>query len=187
LPPRNPEDTPSDELLRQIIDVEPSSDGKMHYRPCRIVLRDGRDRDFVYVQETHEYVRYWKASQEVEERKEFIALDEVEVVEESPSRLPVDIANRIYSAGETGMGYFVFYLALSDGSEVPCLTGGAVDFLKLPADVSLDKVGDVRMGEKKLRRPRDAYAPTERYAWCLYSLPDRGLWPRIKRRILLSR
>jgi hypothetical protein len=176
----NPLEAPSPKLLRQILSIEPSVDGKLKYRPCLVTLRDGRRRDFVYVQEVEEYLRYWGVLPDDDEGKRSVDFREVVAVEESPNRLPVDIANRLYDRGESGMGYYTFTLILQDGSEIVCLTGGAVDFVELPQGVSVGDVTGVSHIGWRERLSEGGYAETAPYAWCLYSAPNRSPWSRLK-------
>jgi hypothetical protein len=57
------------------------------------------------------------------------------------------------------------------GIEVPCLTGNAVDFLDLPAELDPRSAVNVRIGEPFLEE--DQYrGTTADYAWCLYENGD---------------
>jgi hypothetical protein len=49
----------SEGLFRQLLEVEPSRDGEMEYRPCRVRLTDGQTLDRVYVSDATKYLGTW--------------------------------------------------------------------------------------------------------------------------------
>ena len=120
------------ELLRKIETVERSVDRKMKYRPCLVTLRNCRTVDLVYVQEVGDYSMLLGRVANGRRAQADCRFSRRRGGYRSPSRFPAGIANRIYRAGESGMGYYVFTLVFGDRSEVPCFTGDAVDFVKLP-------------------------------------------------------
>jgi hypothetical protein len=160
----------TDELRAQLERVTPSVDGGFEYRPCRVRLASGEVRDFVYVVEADSYIRAWGVWPGEDDAKDEVSMADVAAVEESPHRLPADLANKLYEWGESGMGYTVFTVVLRDGRRLPRVTGNAVDFPALPDGVTTSDIADV------LREGRDAFrhrAPgadegTAPYAWCLY-------------------
>jgi hypothetical protein len=152
-------------LRRQLEAVPPSVDSGLAYRPCTVALRDGSFRDFVYVQEVGAWASRWIGKGLIPERR--MTVDEVTSVAESRRRLPIAIANQLYDVGETGMGYYVFTLVFDDGREVPCLTGGAVDFIDLPDELDPARVVDVRVGVPTIELSK--YANAADYLWCFYS------------------
>jgi hypothetical protein len=161
----------SHEVRRQLERITPSFDGVCEYRPCRVRLGSGRMRDFVYVVEAEPYMRAWGVWPEDDEAKVSIAMGDVVEVQESPNRLPVELANKLYDAGESAMGSTVFTAVLRDGRRLTYATGNAVDFPSLPPGVEGGDIVDVVLGEGgdtfRDRRPaaRETSAP---YAWCLY-------------------
>lgn len=90
-------------------------------------------------------------------------------IADSPTRLPPALANRLYAAGKSGMGYCVFTLVLADGRKIPCRTGNAVDFPALSEGVTMQMVKDVlpHQGRDALGRAGGPEAPS--YFWCLYT------------------
>jgi hypothetical protein len=136
------------------------------------MLGDGTTRDHVYIQAVEVWFPLWGVLPDDDPGKESVPLGDVVSIAESPSRLPVPIANRIYAAGETGMGYQLFTLIFDDGAELPCLTGNAVDFVALPDHLDVRRVADVQVGVPH-GLPVTDYARTAQYAWCLYS-DERG-------------
>tara|TARA_B100001179_G_C18338623_1_gene295540 strand:+ start:57 stop:563 length:507 start_codon:yes stop_codon:yes gene_type:complete len=151
------------ELRNRLSQIEPT---QAIYYPALVTLRTGELRDAVYLCPAAQWFEKWGVWPEEDTGKKSVPLEEVADLEESPSRLPRELAETIYAAGESGMGYHLFQLTFRDGSVVSFGTGNAVDFLDLPPD----------------RSPRDIVAvtphagredPTKRcaldYAWCLFS------------------
>jgi hypothetical protein len=160
----------SEELFRQLLEVEPSRDGEMEYRPCRVHLKDGRTLDGVYIADAAKYVALWGIWPEFDSHKRSVSVDDVVKIEESPIRIPAHLANKMYEAGESAMGGCFFTLVLDDGRRVPCATGNAVDFLELPADVTPGMMVDLLPHEG--REAREPVRGAD-YFWCLYRPPDR--------------
>jgi hypothetical protein len=158
------------DLLAQVEAVTPSTDGRLLYRPCRVTLKDGRVVDRVYVQEAWTWKGTWGMWPEDYSVKVSISIDDVVRIEESPSRIAPDLANRILAAGETSMGGTRFTLVLRDGRRVNVSTGNAVDFPGLPDGVAAGDVVDVIPHEHA--GTTDAATDDPAYWWCLYSLPD---------------
>jgi hypothetical protein len=157
------------DLLAQVEAVTPSTDGRLLYRPCRVTLGDGRVVDRVYVQEAWTWKGTWGMWPEDYRVKVSISIDDVVRIEESPSRIAPDLANRVLAAGETSMGGTRFTLVLRDGRRVNVSTGNAVDFPGLPDGVVAGDVVDVILYEHA--GTTDAAMPDPAYWWCLYSLP----------------
>ena len=118
--------TPSQQ--RQLAKVETTTDDICQYAPCRVTLASGVVVDRVYVVDVGPYSRKWGIDPTLDKGKRSIAVEHVVRIESSPSRLPASLANKLYAAGESGMGYTIFVVVMRDGSRLPFLTGGAVDF-----------------------------------------------------------
>ena len=155
-----------DRLYEQLVKVEPSTDGMVEYRPCRVQLKDGRIFDRVYVVECRSYVRAWGVWPDQDPNKRSIRIEDVIAIEESPVRMPAHLANKMYAAGESGMGYCVFVLVLRDGRRLPYMTGNAVDFPDLPEGVTTDAIADL-LPHARERQP-GYYRRSAEYYWCLY-------------------
>ena len=154
------------ELTPQLEDVEPSVDDTYEYRPCRVKLADGGWRDRVYVGEAFRYIQrslIWPWNARV---NRYIPLDNVSAIESSPTRIPANLASKIYSAGESGMGYCIFTLITDIGRRIPRLTGNAVDWIDLPSGIEPHNLVDVLPHEG----PRDERLTQSGppYSWCLY-------------------
>jgi hypothetical protein len=152
-------------LLRQLDAIEPSHDSGLEYRPCLVTLRDGRKIDCVYVLPFDAYIRAWGATPEQDQAKASLLIDDVVAITESPSRLPARLADRIYRAGETGMGYCTFSLKFRDGSEQRYTTGNAVDFVAMPQGQAPNDVVDVVTHNAPWST--DDWT-TLQYHWCLF-------------------
>ena len=114
----------SADLYRQIQKILPSGDGRQEsYRPARVVLRDGKQLDYVCMIEASSYIQTWGVWPEDDSGKEQVSFDDIVSIEESSSRLPPAIANKLYKAGESGMGYCIFTLVFDDGTEQVCTSG----------------------------------------------------------------
>ncbi len=171
---RYPPITP--ELRAQLMAVVPSGCNGEDMRPCQVTLVDGRVVDRVYVMEQGMYITWWGVWPEDDRGKQSLPIDQVTRIEESPSRLPVAIANTLYEAGESGMGYCIFTLVLRNGHRLPYVTGNAVDFVDLPPGVRPADVVRVlpHVGRKHFTSHRmPPHSQGAAYFWCLYSeAPD---------------
>ena len=154
----------SKELTAQLFRVEPSHDQYLDYFPCQVTLRSGEIVDRVYLVKHQPYIRAWGVTPEEDSAKKSVLVEDVVSIAESPSRLPPRIADKLYAAGESGMGYCVFTLTLRDGRRVKCVTGNAVDFVTLPGDAGPADVVDAELHT----RPHTDAVPGPDYFWCLY-------------------
>lgn len=136
------------------------------YRPCLVTLTDGRIMDRVYVQEERAYFRTWGIWPEDDRGKWSLPIEDVLIIEKSPTRLPARIANEIYDAGESGMGFCIFTLIFADGQRQAYGAGGAVDFVIYPPGKSPDDIVAVLPHEGR-SNPEIVGVPD--YFWCLYS------------------
>ncbi|MCW9707425.1 hypothetical protein [Fodinibius salsisoli] len=154
------------ELERQLDKISPSFDRDLAYKPCLVHLdTDNKVVDRVYVINAEDYIKHWGVWPENDRGKNYINISRVIKIAESPSRLPAEIANEIYQAGESGMGYSVFTLKFTDGTSKAYVTGNAVDFIDYPEGKSAD---DILSVEPHVGRERAVQSRT-RYFWCLYS------------------
>lgn len=156
------------DLWVQLQGVAPSRDRDFEYRPCRVRLRTGEWRDRVYVVEAMPYIRYWGVWPWEDRGKHYVALEDVADIEESPTRMPRNLASRLYAAGESGMGYFIFKIVLADGRQVACLTGGAVEWVDLPAGIAAEDIAAVIPHGGREEEARGEISRGAAYAWCLY-------------------
>lgn len=125
----------------------------------------------MYIVEADPYKQLWGIWPEQDPAMRSIAIEEVHVIEESPHRLPAQLATKLYADDETGPGYFEYTAVLADGTMIPCLTGGALDFPLLPDGVSGNAiVGVIRGSSNPAWRDRAAAfnQASPEYAWCLY-------------------
>ena len=153
----------SADLLDHVLDVEPSRDAWLTYRPCRVVLRDGAIHERVVFAEARPWFRYWGVDPEDDEGKAQVLVAEVASVLASPHRLPAAIAMEVYRRGETRMGGTEFRLRLRDGRQLDVRMGNLVDFPAWP-----DGVGPDDVVELLAPGPADAQVGSADFAWCLY-------------------
>jgi hypothetical protein len=161
--PRYPKLT--ENLWSQLERIPPSHDHGVEYRPCRVSLVNGKRVDCVYVVAEGPYFKIWGVWPEEDRRKGFIHIQDVAEIGESPSRLPPAIADELYQAGESGMGYYRFTLVFSDGFSQAYVTGDAVDFVPFPVSKTnkdILKVLPNTASSKNVKRGL-------KYYWCLYS------------------
>jgi hypothetical protein len=144
--------------------IAPSIDGKLEYRPCAVRLKNGTNVPCVYIMDAQSYIDVWGVWPEDDKGKRFVLVEDLASISESPFRLPAKFANEIYRAGESGMGYCIFTVVFSDGTEQACLGGNAVDFVKLRDGKSVADITAVIP-----HKGRDAtHMESPQYNWCLF-------------------
>ena len=155
----------SEELRGQLMAV-PVSNGIYH--PCSVRLKSGVHVDCVYFAEAARWYEMWGIWPEADRGKFAISLDDVDSIEPSPSRLPVEFAEKLYAAGESGMGYTIFTVVFADGARQAYGGGNAIDFVDYPLFQSAETVVDVlpHAGSDDLKIKN---AP--KYFWCLFANP----------------
>jgi len=156
-------------LRKQLETIEPSLAGSCEYRPCRVLLASREWRDCVYLVEAISYIENqglwpWELP-----GWEYLPLDDVLQIENSPTRLPAVIATKIARAGETRMGYHVFTLLTADGLRIPRISGNP-DWVELPNGVRPQDIIDVIPHEGR-SKVLDSHSHGKAFAWCLYRLP----------------
>jgi len=161
-------------LKAQLLSVPPSGGKDVDMYPCQVTLSDGRVVDRVYVMEQERYITWWGVWPEDDKGKSSISIELITRIEDSPTRLPVALANELYDAGESGMGYCIFTLELRDRRRLPYVTGNALDWVDFPPDVTPADVVRVHPGEGREHFTGRHQAPHTQgapYFWCLYSDP----------------
>jgi hypothetical protein len=180
-------------LREELSKIEPSYVGKIKYCPCAVKLRDGSERDCVYLIEQYSYISVWGVYPEDDPGKGWIPVDEVLSVRSSLSRLPAKFATKLYEGGESGMGFVVFTVRFSDGSQQAYVAGNAADFIRYPNEKKADDVVDVLPHVGRDTKP----VQVPEHFWCLYSdentkrayesgltkpleMQQRSLWARLR-------
>ena len=130
-----------------------------------MTLHDGQTLDRVYIVAEAPYIRMWGVYPEDDRGKKWIRIEDVASIAESPTRLPAKIANRLYEAGESGMGYTIFTVGFSDGTKQACAAGNAIDFIHYPENNGPKDVVSVKPHVGRDRNP----LPGPAYFWCIYS------------------
>ena len=154
------------ELRDALFAIPPSRDGAMAYRPCDVTTADGRTIARVYIVAEQPYIERWGVWPEDDGGKSSVAIEKIREIRESPSRLPPEFANRLYAAGESGMGYHLFTVVFDDGDRRTFASGNAVDFITYPAGKGPQNVSAV-LPDSDGRDPPPIYR-TPDYHWCLY-------------------
>ena len=154
----------SAKLWAELQQVSSSTDGPLEYRPCRVQLKDGTWLDRVFVVPKKPYKLMWGVWPEDDSGKRHVPISKVVAIKDSPSRLPVSIANEIYRGGESCMGGVLFALQFSDGSVEHFGCGNAVDFINYPPGKSAKDIIKVMLHHHAGERPH--WGPE--YAWCIF-------------------
>ena len=151
-------------LNEQLHQISPSFDRQMEYYPCRVTLKSGEILNNVYVAEVKKYLKVWGILPGLDPAKKSVLIGDDIKIEESPNRLPPKLATKLYKSGESGMGYTIFTLVLSNDLKIPIVTGNAIDFVDLPDGFNTEDILDVIPHEGRNNNPQ--HGPS--YTWCLY-------------------
>ena len=153
-------------LHEKLMKIEPSENYGLKYYPCQVALKDGGHVDRVYVVEQESYIKVWGVYPEDDGGKSEVLIEDVVDIEESPSRLPAKFANKLYEAGESGMGVTIFTVVFRHGVRQVFAAGNAVDFISYPEGKSSADIRDV-LPHKGRESAEITRAPE--YYWCIYS------------------
>jgi hypothetical protein len=151
-------------VTEQVSRVATTSDGGLAYCPCSVLLVDGTIVDCVFLVEAQAYIRPWGVWPDQDSGKREVRIQYVVHVRESPHRLPASLAQRLYDAGESGMGYVLFEIEYRDGSRSAHVSGNAVDFVRLAEGKVMSDAIAVYPHEGRNKHLIEA----PEYAWCLY-------------------
>ena len=150
----------SKELTAALRAIEPSHCYGKLLRPCTVVLRNGTTIVRALASEDAPGLRTdWR-----------IHRDEIAEVRPYPFRMPAHLATKLYSAGESGMGYEIFTMDLRSGQRLVFITGNVVDFPDLPEGVTADDILDVHPHKGRERSQREGYRGSAEFRR-LYFLP----------------
>jgi hypothetical protein len=141
------------EQKKQLSLIESSTDGRLVYNPCDVILKNGELVECVYIVEAKSFFGLWGAWPDKAGGNNSVSIQDIVEIHESKSRLPAKIADIIYKAGgtrtgyllpratgESDNGYYVFQLAFKDGTTQEYLTGKAVDFVGLPPGKRMEDI-----------------------------------------------
>jgi hypothetical protein len=151
----------SADFIKQVESITPSKTGpwgeqKLHY-PCTMVLKDGSRLDRVICVEDHRGFT----------TDEWIHPDDVDSIQESPLRMPADLATKLYEAGESGMGYEIFKLITKSAGTFVFVTGNIVDFPDLPEGVTTSDIVDV-LPHAGREESKQGYRQGAPFKWCFF-------------------
>lgn len=149
-------------LIQELMSIAPVKMSGGDIRPARAILHDGTVLERVIFSlclsyssvPTLEGARTLLPVEEVfTNAKKFglkvslLNINDVSAVQPSPYRLPVQLAQRLYDHGESGMGYTCYTIVLRDGTSLAYTSMGShLDFPNLPAGIRTDDIIDVRFG-----------------------------------------
>lgn len=159
----------SSELTEALSRIGPSHGcGQEILRPCTLVLRNGQTvlRALGSEDARGFHTDWW------------IHPDEVAEVRECPLRMPAHLADKLYRAGESGMGYEIFTMDLRSGENLVFVTGNIVDFPDLPEGVTTFDILDVHPHEGRERSQREGYRSCASFRWLYYLPHGAGRLPR---------
>jgi hypothetical protein len=150
---------------RQLELVEPSvfPTGAVLY-PCSARLKDGANYACVYFVDLATFRQLFRGLEPASiENLFWIPGEQVELIQESPARLPAKFANRIYQA-PGHWGYHSFTLVFSWWCRRDYLVGGFVDFLTYSFRRGPSDVKDILL----CRVNKRVTAVPQTY-WCVFS------------------
>lgn len=153
------------ELAAQLDSISITTHAGVTYRPCRVSLLDGKCLDCVFLVDAQEYIKVWGMWPDQDEDKGEVLIGDVVRIEPSPYCLPARFAQRLYDAGESGMGYIQFEIVYRWGSRSSHISGNAVDFVTLAPG---KKIEDVTRVKPHSGRNAKRQFPAPKYSWCLY-------------------
>lgn len=167
--PFNPQNVIHERLLEMLLRVEPSLCRGVEYRPCLVTLNSGEILDRVlFLEEAHGLLG-----------KKDVDIDTVREIVESPFRLPATLTTKMYSAGESGNGYHIFTLVMSDSRRLHFVMDSYIDFPRLPQAYSFTDIVELLPHEGReqvLTQPglRSPHTYTADYRWCPYAMPPKS-------------
>lgn len=154
----------SSDLRAQLETIAPSHSQNLDYRPCQVTLKSGHVIPCVYVVDAQAYISSWGVWPEDNAGKQYIRVEDIASIGDSPFRLPAVFANELYRAGESGMGYCVFTVIFSDGATSAYVSGNALDFLPLPTGKTMSDIVRVLPHKGRDQNPSQGL----KYHWCLF-------------------
>ncbi len=135
--------------------------------PCAVVTDTGAilPRVLLIPQDGYEYL--WG---DVDRLSREVRVNAQEICDlcESSERLPAHIANVLYSAGESGMGFHYFQLVLSDGRRFDYRSGSVIDFPETPFGFALTDVVEA-IPHSGLGLDSDACYGTKDFMLCAFA------------------
>jgi hypothetical protein len=132
------------EFLYQLDSIEPGAWGT----PCSIVMLDGR---------SFETCLAW-VNPRYSDQGSWINPNSVAYLTECPKRMPSRFAKIIRSAGESGMGYHIYLVHLSDGNSfVHVSCNLLIDFVDLPNGYTQKDIVNVEPHQGRERSFNEGY------------------------------
>jgi hypothetical protein len=117
-----------------IMAIEPSrTPYNETYWPCELVLTDGRVVPRAICRENPRW----------SDKGDWINPERIVEIRPSTRRLPAPLAEKLYRAGESGMGYLIYVLELQSGETLACFSAGIVDFPGIPVGIRTEDMREV--------------------------------------------
>lgn len=151
----------TNEFLDKLEVIEPSiylvgKSLRKHY-PCRLILKDGKVVPRVICFEEH---RGFTSNS-------WIHPDSISLIEPTPERMPAPLASKLYSAGESGMGYEIFRMEMKDGTSHIFVTNNIVDYPDYPEGYEDKDVAEVYPHEGR-EQSRYGYRRDRNFVWYFF-------------------
>jgi len=102
-------------------------------------------------------------------KHEYLDVEQIVRISESPDRLPVAVSRKLLDAGETGMGYYCFELTVEDGRRLTVFSQSFPCFVDLPDEIRPNMIVD---GAPLARGMTEFDCGELPYATCLFLPPD---------------
>jgi hypothetical protein len=158
-----------EDLRRQLGSIELSVDfDGFIVAPCSVRLADGRHLDCVYAMTAQESLKGGLISRLEMSGLGRINADDVAAIAASPRRIPRSFATTLRSAGESGMGYWVFTAVFSWWRRKEYVQS-FLDFLEYPAGMGPANLRSVL--PNKGSRNLAAVSRLELH-WCVLDIPE---------------
>jgi hypothetical protein len=98
-----------------------------------------------------------------------IKADKILDIVKCPFQLPPKWCNKIYKFGEGYMGGYLFTIHFKDHSMQAYLTGGVVDFIRLPSGYTFNDIVEVKPRSKdRWEKDYPNYQEALPFVWCVY-------------------
>lgn len=130
--------------------------------PCAVTLLDGRAFEICLAWENKRY----------SDKGDWLNPELVCEIRAIDSRMPAKFAKRLHKAGESGMGYHIYVVELTDGTSFVHIAGNLmIDFLNLPGGYSPADIVDVIPHAGRERSVTEGYREVEVYQSLEFSRP----------------
>jgi hypothetical protein len=127
-------------ILKQLDSIK--IENEFTFYPCKLIL-DNCEIDNSYLVKRSDYLTLFGVTKPDEKYFNLIPFNELKDIKKSQSCLPANLANKMYSIGETRMGGYRLKLLFNDNSYQIYETGTLIDFLEMPKNKSVKEIIDI--------------------------------------------